>query len=435
MNDNSFTPSARFCPTCLERIRNRQEDVHAWLTHYEVSRRLPLYSSVDIRDAGFKMAVVDTNLFPAGFNNLCEHGLADSEKFIKSAIHNRVPNGTDILIICEEHTRNTWYLENVRILQDIIRKAGFKVKIATFFEEPAPQECSAEHPFVTLTTATGSQVDIHCFKTILQKIEAGQERFDLIIMNNDLSTGIPEVLKNSKIPIYPSILAGWHSRSKSQHFAHTEDLIKQFAKIVQMDPWQFSCLFTTVDQVDINVDADRQKIADAVSDLFRQIQQKYREHHIDEKPYVVLKSDSGTYGMGVLTVEDPAEITQMNRRTKNKLYKGKSSQVIHRYILQEGVPTIYNIDNNVSEVVIYQIENNLIGGFYRVNTEKGQRENLNSRGMEFKKMCPHLKKYGDCGVHHDISIFDIYRILARIAALAADREIIQLEISQLEKPR
>ena len=32
----------------------------------------PFYSSVDIRNAGFKMAPVDTNLFPGGFNNLAE---------------------------------------------------------------------------------------------------------------------------------------------------------------------------------------------------------------------------------------------------------------------------------------------------------------------------------------------------------------------------
>ena len=32
----------------------------------------PFYSSVDVRNAGFKAAPVDTNLFPGGFNNLAE---------------------------------------------------------------------------------------------------------------------------------------------------------------------------------------------------------------------------------------------------------------------------------------------------------------------------------------------------------------------------
>ena len=73
------------------------------------------------------------------------------------------------------------------------------------------------------------------------------------------------------------------------------------------------------------------------------------------------------------------------------------------------------------------IENNLVGGFYRTHSKKGTRDNLNTKGMGFQKMCPHLKKYGDCGVHHDINLFDIYRLLARIAAVAAHREIVQLE--------
>ena len=88
---------------------------------------------------------------------------------------------------------------------------------------------------------------------------------------------------------------------------------------------------------------------------------------------------------------------------------------------------MYTIGHEVSEVCIYQIENNLVGGFYRSHATKGDRDNLNTQGVVFKKMCPHLKKCGDCGVHHDISVFDIYRLLARVASIAARREIAYLE--------
>jgi glutamate--cysteine ligase len=134
--------------------------------------------------------------------------------------------------------------------------------------------------------------------------------------------------------------------------------------------------------------------------------------------------------MGVMAIEDPQEIQELNRKDRNKLYKGKSAQVIERYLLQEGVPTIYNIDQQVSEVVIYQIANNLVGGFYRSHATKTNRDNLNAQGMEIKKMCPHSRKYGDCGIHHDVNIFDVYRILARIAGIATHREIIDLEAAQ-----
>lgn len=409
----------------LEWLKNRQADIHKWLQIYEGTKELPLYSSVDIRDAGFKIAVVDTNLFPAGFNNLCEHGLDDSVKFFKQAILKRVPNCQNILIVAEEHTRNTWYLENIRILQTLIEKAGFKTRIATFLTVQ-PSFCE-NASVVELETATGQPVRIHCFNRILNKIKEHKENIDLIILNNDLSSGIPEILKNTNIPIYPSLQAGWHSRLKSHHFKFTAEIMTEFGKIVDMDPWLFSTKFNVADQVNINEDADRHKLADLASDLFKQIQKKYDEHQITEKPFIFVKSDSGTYGMAVMSVEDPSELINLNRKEKNKLYKGKSSIVVERYLLQEGVPTIHTIDHQTSEVCIYQIESNLIGGFYRSNSEKNDRQNLNSSGMDFKKMCPHLKKYGDCGVNHNMNIFDIYRILARIAGIAAHREVVQLE--------
>lgn len=412
----------------IELIQSKQTEIMDWLKSHEGANELPLYSSVDIRNAGFKAAVIDTNIFPAGFNNLCEHGLEDSEAFIREAITKRVPGCKNILIVAEEHTRNTWYLENIRILQQIIERAGFQAKIATFLNvQPAFCESAKS---VELETATGEFVKIYCFRKILEEYEAGQQHFELIIMNNDLTAGIPEILKNSKVPIYPSVQAGWHSRLKSHHFDHTQDLVYEFARILDVDPWLFSCFHTVVDGVDINDPSARQTLMNSAAALFDRIRAKYKEHHINEKPYIFIKSDSGTYGMGVLPIEDPSEIIHLNRKGRNKLHVGKNSKIIERYLLQEGVPTIYNIDREVSEVCIYQIENNLIGGFYRSHSSKGQRDNLNSRGMEFKKMCPHLSKYGDCGVHHDVNIFDIYRILARIAGIAAHREILQLEATK-----
>jgi glutamate--cysteine ligase len=280
---------------------------------------------------------------------------------------------------------------------------------------------------VDLETATGKVVKVYCFKRILNQIKSGQEKYDLIIMNNDLTTGIPDVLKEAKVPVYPSMYAGWHSRSKSQHFIYTNELMTELGKIVGVDPWLFSSLFTTVDNVNINDEADRARIAAAAEQLFKDIRAKYQEHGIDSKPFIFMKPDSGTYGMGVLPIEDPKDIINLNHRQKGKLYKGKNSQVITRYLLQEGVPTIHEIEHQAGEVCIYQIDNDLVGGFYRFNKEKNSRQNLNSPGAEFQKICPHSQQYGDCIPHPNTNVFDIYRILARVAGIAASREVRQLE--------
>jgi glutamate--cysteine ligase len=414
----------------VDRINQKYADIHTWLTGYEGSKELPLYSSVDIRDAGFKMSVVDTNLFPAGFNNLCEHGIEDAKSAFKEAALKRVPDCRNVLVLAEEHTRNTWYLENLRILESIIKGAGFCCKVATFLKiEPA--FCS-QAAAIELETATGQSIKLWSIDHLLQGVCKNNCPFDLIIMNNDLTTGIPEVLKGTCAPIYPSIQAGWHARLKSHHFEHAQDLINEFANMIDFDPWLLSCLDRVADNININEADDRQRLQDTASDLFKEISLKYQEHGIDSKPFIFLKADSGTYGMGVLPIEDPSDLSEMNRRNRNKLYKGKSSQVITRYLLQEGVPSIQTHGDQVAEACLYQISNVVVGGFYRMHENKNTRENLNSKGMTFKAICPHEGKYGDCGIHTEKNQFDVYRIMARIAGIAAHREIVELEIEMAD---
>ncbi len=408
----------------LLRFAQKQKEIHEWLNTLEHQLELPLYSSVDIRDAGFKMAVVDTNLFPAGFNNLCEHGLEDSVDVMRESILKRVSQCKTVLIIAEEHTRNAWYLENARVLQDLIQKAGFTAILATFFDE---NPLCSDPGFLDMTTATGQSVRMYCVRQLSQRIEKKELNIDLILLNNDLSAGIPNILRDIKIPIYPSIQAGWHSRLKSYHFRHTSDLVKEFAQILGVDPWLFLCLDRVITGVNINENKDRERLAKIVEDLFREIGEKYQQHGLKEKPFVFLKADNGTYGMGVMAFESPQEILELNRKERNKLYKGKSSQVIHRYLLQEGVSTTHRVRDQIAEICVYQISNRLVGGFYRLHSEKTDRENLNSKGMEFQKICPHLEKYGHCDGRENINHFDLYRVLARIAGIAAHREIIQLE--------
>jgi len=409
----------------LQKINEKQPEIHSWLNSHEKNQELPLTTSVDIRHAGFKVAAIDTNLFPAGFNNLCEHGLEDAVSAMRKAVLERVPHCKNVLIIAEEHTRNTWYLENVRILQNIIQNAGFHARVATFLNvQPIVYD---DAHYVQMQTAAGKPLRIYSIRRVVADIEAGTMRPDLVIMNNDLTTGIPEILKNARTPIYPAIQAGWHSRLKSHHFCHTTDLMREFGKILNIDPWLFTCLDSVVDRVDVNDSESRSLMADAASDLFKRIQNKYKEHNIEEKPFVFLKADKGTYGMGVMAIEDPRQILDLNRRAKNQLRVGKGSQVISRYLLQEGVPSSENVDNMVGEACIYQISNEFVGGFYRVHGEKTNRQNLNARGMSFKKMCPHSGKYGNCGVHTDNNVFDLYRILARIAGIASHREILNLQ--------
>jgi len=53
-----------------QRILDSMPAIERWFRLEWMEHTPPFYSSVDIRNAGFKLAPVDTNLYPGGWNNL-----------------------------------------------------------------------------------------------------------------------------------------------------------------------------------------------------------------------------------------------------------------------------------------------------------------------------------------------------------------------------
>ena len=74
-----------------------------WLDHSS-----PFYASVDLRNAGFKLAPVDTNLFPGGFNNLNPAFTPLCVQAATVAVEKICPEAHRLLLIPENHTRNTY---------------------------------------------------------------------------------------------------------------------------------------------------------------------------------------------------------------------------------------------------------------------------------------------------------------------------------------
>ena len=101
-----------------------------------------------------------------------------------------------------------------------------------------------------------------------------------------------------------------------------------------------------------------------------------------EDPFVIVKADAGTYGMGIMTVKDASEVRDLNRKQRNKMAVVKEGLQVHDVLVQEGVYTFENIDGAVAEPVIYMVDHFVVGGFYRVHTGRGVDENLNAPGMQ-----------------------------------------------------
>ena len=113
------------------------------------------------------------------------------------------------------------------------------------------------------------------------------------------------------------------------------------------------------------------------------MREKYREYGIADEPFVIVKADAGTYGMGIMTVKSPDDVTGLNRKQRNKMAVVKEGLQVHEVIIQEGVPTYERVDGGVAEPVVYMIDRYVVGGFYRVHRERGIDENLNAPGMHF----------------------------------------------------
>ena len=103
--------------------------IERWFRQEWQEHTPPFYCSVDLRNSGFKLAPVDTNLYPGGFNNLAPEMLPLAVQAAMAGIEKYCPDARNLLLIPERHTRNTFYLQNVSRLIQIFRQTGLKVRL------------------------------------------------------------------------------------------------------------------------------------------------------------------------------------------------------------------------------------------------------------------------------------------------------------------
>ncbi len=96
-----------------QKIADNKDKLDLWLKSQIERAFIPLYTSVDLRISDYKLAPVDTNVFPAGFNNLSGIFRDRASNLFKNYFQREFPSTKSILIIPELHTRNTFYWENI----------------------------------------------------------------------------------------------------------------------------------------------------------------------------------------------------------------------------------------------------------------------------------------------------------------------------------
>jgi glutamate--cysteine ligase len=404
------------------RIQKNAKALQEWQLEQERIAPPPFYCSIDLRDSGHKIVPVDSNLYPAGFNNICPEDQRTAPGVLRSHLDEIAaqlgkPGFKKVLLLPESHTQNTFYIENLYYLSEIIRNAGNEVRVGWYAEAPGKVELKS-----------ASEKILEAFPLEIQNGTASAAGFvpDAVLLNNDFSGGYPKRLDEVSQPILPSHRLGWHSRKKTEHFKFYNELATEFARVLDIDPWSITIDTEEVDHVNFNEDQGVEEVARVAGAMLTRIARANADHGVSEKPFLYVKSNTGTYGMGIMVVRDSEEILKMNRREKNKMSVGKNRHAIESVAVQEGIRTTTLVQKLPAEPVIYLFGSHLIGGFLRTNSQRNEEENLNSQGMIFKKLCmSDLRTLDEEEPDQKLPTLElVYGWIARLSALATGRELL-----------
>lgn len=402
-------------------------EIESWFRKQFMTTPAPFYASVDLRNAGYKLAPVDTNLFPAGFNNLHPDLKSLAVHAAQTAVTQICPVADGILIIPENHTRNFFYLENVFALKTILENAGYEVQIGSLLPD-LTEPMDIELP-------SGNTLTLKPIKREENKVGVDDFFPCAVLLNNDLSGGRPQILENIDQTLLPPLDLGWANRYKTQHFKHYAEVTTTFAELINIDPWLITPTSLQCGPINFKDRTGLENLAEAVNQVLDNTQQYYNTHDIDCRPFVIVKSDSGTYGMAIMSVHTAEDVLNLNRKQRNKMASVKEGLQVEQMLVQEGVYTFETIEEAVAEPVVYMIGSHVIGGFYRVHTGKTATDNLNSPGMHFEPLSfegscvvPDEKQSPDASPNR----FYAYGVVARLALLAAAREMAEAKSNAAE---
>ncbi len=404
-----------------QRVLDSMPAIERWFRLEWMEHTPPFYSAVDIRNAGFKLAPVDTNLYPGGWNNLTPEMLPLAVQAAQAAIEKICPEAKNLLVIPENHTtRNTFYLSNVAQLRHIFHMAGLNVRVGSI--DPAIKKITkVELPH-------GEHLTLE--PVIRSRRRLGLKDFDpcTILLNNDLGAGIPGILEDiHEQYLLPPLHAGWSVRRKSNHFHSYEEVSKRFGKLLGIDPWLINPMFGKCGEVNLAQGTGMDCLTSNVDALLTKVRRKYKEYGINEKPFVVVKADNGHSGMGIMTVRDAKDLEALERQGRNTVSVVKDGQEVSDVIIQEGVLTKERMNDAVAEPVVYMMDRYVVGGFYRVHAERGVDENLNAPGSHFVPLAfAESTRLPQLGMKPGDSVpnrFYMYGVIGRLAMLAASYEL------------
>jgi glutamate--cysteine ligase len=415
-----------------QRILESMPAIERWFRLEWMEHTPAFYASADVRNVGFKLAPVDTNLYPDGWNHLSPDMLPLAVQAAMAAIEKICPEAKNLLLVPENHLHNTFYLSNLARLARIFNLAGLNVRLGSLSNDVKEA--------TTLALPDGDSITLE--PLIRTRHRLGLKDFDpcTILLNNDLSVGVPGILEDlHEQYLLPPLHAGWSTRRKSNHAKAYEEIAKRFAKMLGMDHWLINPAHAAVDDVSWTDGRGLDELQTQVDAVLTKTRRKYKEYGIHEKPFAVVKPDNGTNGLGLLTVRDAKEVAGWaTGPAAARLAKRQHGHAVGPLMVQEGVLTNERLNDAVAEPVVYMMDRYVVGGFYRVHADRGVDESLSAPGASFVPLAfdqsAHLPQPGMKPGASAPNRFYMYGVVGRLAMLAASYEMEatdpEVEISQ-----
>lgn len=402
-----------------QRILDCMPAIERWFRLEWMEHTPPFYTAVDVRNAGYKLAPVDTNLFPDAWHLLSESMLPLVVQAAQAAVEKICPEARNLLVVPRSSTLDAGQLANLAQLRRVFAMAGLHVRMGSISPDlNAPRE----YPL-----PDGESITV---EPVLQK--GGRlmlADFDpcTILLNNDLRAGVPGILEDLHTQfLLPPLHAGWDARRKSRHLANYDEVVKRFGKLIGVDPWLMTTLSQGCGVADIRQPRDVQQLTDQVADLLARLRRRHKEYGVEEEPYAVLKADNRTAENAIICVRDAQEVAQRLAQLALQYPKRPEGSPVE-WLVQEGVMTCERLHGAVAEPVVYTMDRYVVGGFYRVHPGMQPTDGLVVPGhatvpLSFEQG-NQLPKVGAKPGASAPNRFYMYGVVARLAMLAASYEL------------
>jgi glutamate--cysteine ligase len=390
-------------------LESKREEITNWMKSKRKQVPIPVYGSVDVRDAGWKVGVVDANHFPAGFNNIPKENIQELALLFGEHVHRTHPECQWIHIYPENHTRNQGYIENISTIKSMIEQAGFRCTVGS----PDLNE------FTSLHGLSGPLLINHVDLDENDELSVNGVQPDLILLNNDLTDNSIPGIRSANITPPPQM--GWYRRRKSEHYAALRPYVNEMASILGIDPWHLMPEWFVSENKCLTEDACRIRLATEINEFLETLRQRYQKLGIEREPMAVIKNDSGTYGLGVMVLKSGDDILNLSNRKANRLRYAKGGAAVENFLIQEGIPTaLTSKEGETLEPVVYLVDGEAASWFYRINAKKSDMDNLNSPSARFEHYADSLNPY-----HEQAQGW--HALVAELSMLAMGAEAAQLD--------